>query len=188
MKINSNKVVLNQTESNAVKEAELDLCIFGYSSFHSLESEGLRRFAQTFVDLGAKKGQFDVSIGDGTLHGRNAVQSHCLKKADIVKERIRNALAEPISACAVALTTDIWTDGHRNLSYLDVHAFWITEQFEMKHCLLSVEHFGEDPHTADNILSKYTAIVEEYGLSDVSAPVVTDKGSNMVSGKFKWHL
>ena len=179
------KTALTEKEANAVKEAELDICVFGYQSFHSLESEGIRRFAQTFVDLGAKRGQFSVSIGDCTLFGRNAIQNLCLKKAEMAKEKIREGLSEPTAASAVALTTDIWTDGHRNLSYLDVHAFWITKDFKMKHCLLSVEHFGEEPHTAENVLLKYESITEQYSLTDSSVPVVTDKGSNMVSGKLK---
>ena len=75
----------------------------------------------------------------------------------------------------------MWTDNFRKLSYLDVHAFWVRKEFTLKHCLLAVEHFGTDSHTGDNILRHFKQITE-YGLISFSAPVVTNKGSNMVSG------
>ena len=100
------------------------ICTLGYQSFHSLESEGLRKYA--FVDLGAKRGRFEVSIHDGTLFGRNAVQHLCLSKAVVLQDKLKDNLYEPISASAVALTTDMCTDNYRKSSYLDVHAFWIT--------------------------------------------------------------
>ena len=58
---------LTKEELEAVKDSELAICALGYQSFHSLESEGLSKFAQTFVDLGAKRGRFEVSIKEGTL-------------------------------------------------------------------------------------------------------------------------
>ena len=47
---------------------------------------------------------------------------------------------------------------------------------------VAVEHFRTDSHTGVNILKHYQQITEEYGMISFSAPVVTDKGSNMVSG------
>ena len=99
-----------------------------------------------------------------------------------MQAKLRDSLHEPICSSAVALTTDMWTDNFRKLSYLDLHAFWVSNEFALKHCLLAVEHFGTDSHTGDNILRHFKQITEEYGLIGFSAPVVTDKGSNMVSG------
>ena len=118
----------------------------------------MSKFAQTFVDLGAKRGRFEVSIKEGTLLGRNSVQNHCLSKAKKMQSKLRDTLNGPISSSAVALTTDMWTDNFRKLSYLDVHAFWVTKEFKLKHCLLAVEHFGTDSHTGDNILKQYRRI------------------------------
>ena len=176
------KVKLSKEDTEAIKESQLAICSLGYQSFHSLESEGLRKFARTFVDMGAKRARFEVSIHDGTLFGRNAVLHLCLSKAVVLQDKLKDSLYEPISASAVALTTDMWTDNYRKLSYLDVHGFWITDEFKLDHSLLAVDHFGKDSHTGDNILKHYSRIVEEYGLISVSAPVVTDKGSNMVAG------
>ena len=175
-------IKLTKEEADSIKESQLAICTLGYQSFHSLESEGLRKFAQTFVDLGAKRGRFEVSITESTLFGRNAVQHYCLSKAATLQNKLKDALVEPISASAVALTTDMWTDSYRKLSYLDVHTFGITDDFKMEHSLLAVDHFGTDSHTGDNILEHYSRIVEEYGLVSVSSPVVKDKGSNMVAG------
>jgi hypothetical protein len=80
------KAKLSPVDIEAIKESELAICSLGYQSFHSLESEGLRQFAQTFVDLGAKRGRFDVSIKEGTMIGRRAIQRHCLAKAAKVQQ------------------------------------------------------------------------------------------------------
>ena len=96
-------VKLSKEDTEAIKESQLAICTLGYQSFHSLESEGLLKFAQTFVDLGAKRGRFEVSINNGTLFGRNAVQHHCLSKAVVLQNKLKDALFEPISASAVAL-------------------------------------------------------------------------------------
>ena len=60
------KFKLNKEELEAVKDSELAICALGYQSFHSLESERLSKFAQTFVNLGAKRGRFEVSIKEGS--------------------------------------------------------------------------------------------------------------------------
>ena len=99
-----------------------------------------------------------------------------------MQAKLRDTLNELICSSSIAITTDMWTDNFRKLSYLDVHAFWVSKEFTLKHCLLAVEHFGTDSHTGDNILRHFKQITEEYGLISFSAPVVTDKGSNMVSG------
>ena len=79
------KVKLSKEDTEAIKESKLAICTLGYQSFNSLESDGLRKFAQTFVDLGAKRGHFEVSIHDGALFGRNAVQHLCLSKAVVLQ-------------------------------------------------------------------------------------------------------
>ena len=138
---------------------------------------GSAKFAQTFVDFGPKKGGFEVCINDGTLFGRNAVQRHCLPKAVVLQNKLKDELFEP----PVALTTDVCTNNYCKLTYLDVQAFWIMDEFKLEPSLLAVDHFGTDSHTGGNILKHYSRIVEEYCLISASAPVITDKGSNMVA-------
>ena len=65
-----------------------------------------------------------------------------------MQDKLRDSLHEPICSSAVALTTVMWTDNFRKLSYLDVHAFWVSNEFALKHCLLAVEHFGPTPTRA----------------------------------------
>ena len=90
--VTKQKFKLTKEESEVIKDSELAICALGYQSFYSLESEGLFKFAQTFVDQGAKRGRSEVSIKDGTLLGRNAVQSHCLSKAKMMQAKLRDTL------------------------------------------------------------------------------------------------
>ena len=54
--ITRQKFKLTKDELETVKDSELAIYALSYQSFHSLESEGLSKFTQTFVDLGAKRG------------------------------------------------------------------------------------------------------------------------------------
>ena len=91
---------LTKEESEAIKDSELAICALGYQSFHSFESEGLSKFAQTFVDLGAKRCRFEVSVKDGTLLGRNAVQSHWLSRLRRCIQ-LRDTVNKPICSSSI---------------------------------------------------------------------------------------
>ena len=60
-------------------------------------------------------------------------------------------LVEPLEAESVAVTLDLWIFNYNNNSYLNVHAFWIDQSFQIKHQCLVNRHFGNKHHTAENI-------------------------------------
>ena len=61
------------------------------------------KFVQSFVNLGVKRGHFEVSIKEGTLLRRNSVQRHCLSRAKAIQVKLRDTLHEPICSPAVRL-------------------------------------------------------------------------------------
>jgi hypothetical protein len=54
------KPKFSQADSDLVKAKEIEFCADGYHSFRSAEHLGFESLLQTFVDLGAKNGKFDV--------------------------------------------------------------------------------------------------------------------------------
>lgn len=84
----------------------------------------------------------------GTSHLKRHVDA-CIPKK--VTSKIKDIISEPAASDCVSLTTDMWSDDYRKLSYIDVNAFWITKEFVMKNTLLGLKHFGSESHTAVNI-------------------------------------
>jgi hypothetical protein len=75
----------------------------------------------------------------------------------------------------------MYTDDYRKRSYLDVHAFYVSRDFQLHHVALAVHHFGTLSHTADNIS---VALLEQctfYNIDIDDTPVTTDHGSNIVA-------
>ena len=128
--LNKKTLKLNESEKVNIKNAQLQFCVRGYHSFNSLENDGLVTLLQTFANTAAKHGRFDVKH---TLYGRNTISSFCKEKVVEVKDSLRLKLQEPQEAESISVTLDLWTSNFNNKSYLDVHAFWIDDLFQLKH-------------------------------------------------------
>ena len=161
-----------------VKRKEVAYCIDGYQSFRSVEHAGLRDLLQTFADLGAKYGKFDVKE---VIFGRNVVTRETMRMSTELKARLKEVLTSPVADNTVALCLDLYTDDYRKKAYLDVHATWVTTEFTMQHTALAVRHFGTAAHTADNIAATISSILVEYGIPEDTTPVTTDHGANVVA-------
>ena len=132
---------------------------------------------QAFTDLGSKYGPFKV---EEILYGRISVHKHVKKLAKDVKEQVKDLCQGAIADGAIAITTDMYTDDFKKRSFLDVHCFFVDEEFQLQHKLLAVKPFGTTSHTGENIAKALDEVFEEYGLSKKDTPTVTDKGSNIV--------
>jgi hypothetical protein len=127
-----------------LRRREAEYCVDGYHSFRSVEHSGFRNMMQTFVDMGAKHGKFDVK---DVLFGRKAVSRETGKLASEVKNEIVRKLKDPVSDGTVSVTLDLYTDDYRKKAYLDVHAQWVDANFDVHHTALAVRHFGTAAHT-----------------------------------------
>ena len=67
------------------------------------------------------------------------------------------------------------------MSYLDAHAFWIDTNFELKHRILAVRHFGIERHTSENTANAVIAIFSEYNIDPCKVTATTDHGASMVA-------
>lgn len=171
------KISFSESEKKQILECEAKFVALGYHSFLSVENAGLQSLLQTFADLGAKHGTFKV---EEILYGRMSVQRHVKELAKDVKEKVKECCKDAIADGTIAITTDMYTDDFRKRSFLDVHCFFVDEEFQLQHKLLAVKPFGTASHTGVNIAKALNEVFEEYGLSKSDTPTVTDKGSNIV--------
>ena len=150
---------LSESETLAIKDAELQLCVRGYHSFNSLENDGLNTLIQTYVNIAEKYGVFEVK---DLLYSRNTISSFSREKAAEIKKSLMLTLVEPLEAESVAVSLDLWTSNYNNNSYLNVHAFWIDQSFQIKHQCLANRHFGTERHTVEqgfpNCVPRHTGV------------------------------
>ena len=176
--LNKKTLKLNESEKVNIKNAELQFCVRGYHSFNSLENDGLVTLLQTFANTAAKHGRFDVK---DALYGRNTISSFCKEKVVIVKDSLRLKRQEPKEAESISVTLDLWTSNFNNKSYIDVHAFWVDDLFQLKHQCLAVSHFGTERHTAENISKAVQAVLDNYNIDASRITATTDHGANVVA-------
>ena len=175
---NNKSIKLNDSERLEIKNAELEFCVRGSHSFNSLENDGLITLLQQLVNIAGKHGCFYVK---DVLYGRQTISSFCKEKAAEIKESLRCVLTEPQEAESLAVTLDLWTDDYKYMSYINVHAFWIDQSFEMKYHISAISHFGTERHTAGNIEQTVQKILSEYEIDASNVTATTDHGANVVS-------
>ena len=103
----------------------------------------------------------------------------------MIKETIKESIADPSKLLAVSFVTDLWSDNVVQRSYLDVTFFWIEEsgpdkrEWALKHAMYACKFFP-DTKTADHIQITLDRILTEAGLDAENVPCTTDKGPNMI--------
>lgn len=85
-----------------------------------------------------------------------------------------------VSASAISITTDMWTNSNNVQSFLSYTAHWLDKLYTVKHAVLQMKHFPKQ-HTAENILKALTEIptLWEINPSKIHA-IVRDNGRNIV--------
>ncbi len=110
----------------------------------------------------------------------------CQEKATTKREAIVAEIKEVIRSVNVGMTTDMWTDDYRKVSYMAITCHFKTADFKLKSNVLTTAMFPHDEaKTADNIrkeLQKQLVSVFKFDPSVMSKVVwVTDQGSNIVA-------
>jgi hypothetical protein len=142
--------------------------------FKAVEGTGFLELCQTFVDLGAKYGHFDVQKN---LPSRMSVSRHVDPMVNEVKECVKKELQD---AKFIALTSDGWTDDFRKISYITVTASYFNSKLELCSRILNTGEV-EERKTADVLGRIVAEVVEDYGFNIANVTIVTDNATNMVA-------
>ncbi len=114
------------------------------------------------------------------------ISRRCQEKATTKRKAIVAEIQEMIHSDNVGMTTDMWTDDYRKVSYMAITCHFIMADFKLKSNVLTTAMFPHDEaKTADNIrkeLQKQLVSVLKFDPSVMSKVVwVTDQGSNIVA-------
>ena len=64
-----------------------------------------------------------------------------------------------------AITSDLWTDGYKNVSYLTVTAHYVSADWELKTRVLSTKPMSCETKTAENITKHVENVLHSFDVS-----------------------
>lgn len=112
-----------------------------------------------------------------SLPSRTTIACQALNDAyDVIKRQLLHFL-EKTPANGV-ITFDSWTDSHKRIGYITFTYHFINDEWKMHSTVLKTTYF-EHPHTAVNIRTHITRLLDEYHLQDKNIIFVTDGGGNV---------
>ncbi|CAF1479470.1 unnamed protein product [Adineta steineri] len=147
-------------------------------SFSVVEDDGLRNVFQELISLGAKYGNFDVM---NIVRGGDTISRYTHSLADDYRFKLKEMLKEPFENEAVCISPDMWSDRHKQLSYLGVSCSFVDADYNYKLVDLSCRPYYETDHSGDNILLAIQKILEDFDLNDLlRLNFMIDRGPNLV--------
>jgi hypothetical protein len=185
------QVKLNHVEVNMIKNLTSAWLCHDMRSFTIVEDKGLRNLLQEFINLGrnvhlasvlrdisfhlvflpgARHGEFDVK---NALRGADVLSDHIFQLADQSRSKLRDVLRQPFEAGAICISPDLWSDSHRQISYLGLTATFVDDQFNFNSVELCCKPYTESDQSGGHLLSVSTALGRldargHYGRTDSS--------------------
>ncbi|CAF4892399.1 unnamed protein product [Rotaria sp. Silwood1] len=146
--------------------------------FSIVNDAGLRCLVQECISLGAKYGNIHV---DDILFSADTTSSQVAKLANEYRSIIRQKLIEPLSQHAVTICPDLWSDSHRQVSYLGISVCFTDENHQFFAYDLCCHPYTEVDKSAENIIIAIKKALEPFGITDLSQiNFVSDRGPNFV--------
>ncbi|CAM4571232.1 unnamed protein product [Leuciscus chuanchicus] len=182
------KSVPASVKSN-VTEKCVEFCCRDIRSFHTVAGRGFINLAQDLINVGAAYGRVSVYsvLPDPTTISRRCKETAASKRQALVKE-----ISEIMSDISVGMTTDMWTDDYRKISFLTITCHYITPDFLLRSRVLTTAMFPpEEAKTGGNIrreLQRLLVSVLGFDACVMNKVVwVTDQGSNMIAALAPYH-
>ena len=86
------------------------------------------------------------------LRGTDVTAAHISSLAVQHRSRISKELIEPLENDAITFCPDMWSDPVRRISYLELTATFVNNEFEYRSYDLCCSPFEEEYKTAENII------------------------------------
>ena len=119
------KNVASQAKSE-VLNAAVSVVVKDLRPFSVFEGRGMKEFAQTLIDIGAKHGKVAI---DDVLSFRNTIASKVRSTASTQKSNLLSLLKMPVQDnCGFGVTADLWTDNYKKLTYLSSTVHWLENE------------------------------------------------------------
>jgi len=147
--------------------------------------DGFVALAQALISVGVKYGQ--VSAKDMLPHPSTVSRKIADVAADVKQKTVMPEILNCLNKWGGGITTDMWTESYRQVSYITVTVHYITDEWKLVDRVIATREFDPDlRHTAVNIQQVITAILTEFGIDSSKAVFVTDRGANVLAAMKDW--
>lgn len=166
-----------------VTEKCVDFCCEDIRPFRTVAGPGFTKLAQELINIGATHGRLSA---EKVLPDPTTISRRCLDMAATQREKLVAEIKEVLCSVNVGMTTDMWTDDYRKVSYMAITCHFVTPDYQLKSNVLTTAMFpSEEAKTAVNIrteLQQQLVSVLGFEASVMNKVVwVTDQGSNIVA-------
>ena len=166
----------------ALTEKCVGFCCKDIRPFYVVSGQGFQELAQELVNIGATYGRVSAQ---SILPHHSTVSKACIVKAEEKREVLVQTLKDALKNGDVGMSTDMWTDDYKKISYIAITCHYVTDDFALVGKTLTTAMFPiEDAKTGKNIRREISRLlVNKFGLdpSSLNRIVwVTDEGSNII--------
>ena len=113
------------------------------------------------------------------LPAATTVRRRIAAKSESARQHLTETFAKLPADTTYALTTDMWTDSHKQRAYITITIHYINDKWMLDSKVLTTREFTEQK-TGTNIRNKLAHILDEFGLNIGQCIFTTDRGSNIV--------
>ncbi|CAL9694246.1 unnamed protein product [Knipowitschia caucasica] len=171
-----------QRLKQAITDKCVDFCTKDLRPFYTVSGEGFQALAQELINIGASYGRIAAS---SVLPHHGTISKACLEKAEMKREQLVSELKQTLASGDIGMSTDMWTDDYRKMSYIAITCQFINSDFLLVGKTLTTAVFpAEDAKTGKNIRRELLRLlINKFGLelSSLKNIVwVTDQGSNII--------
>lgn len=159
----------------------VNFCSKDIRPFNIVNGEGFEELAQELINVEAVCGRVPVN---SVIPRHVTIAKRCTDMAEEKMEALVQKLKTLLKNGTVAMTTDMWTEDYRKISYLTITCHFISEDMELVNKTLTTTMFPlEEAKTGENIRREILKLlVTKFGLdaSSLSKIVwVSDEGANI---------
>jgi len=126
--------------------------------FETVAGDGFVALAQALISVGVKYGQ--VSAKDMLPHPSTVSRKIADVAANVKQNMVMPEILNCLNKWGGGITTDMWTESYRQLSYITVTVHYITAEWKLVERVIATREFDPDlRHTAVNIQEVVTNIL-----------------------------
>lgn len=125
---------VNPKDLEQMKYLEAKFVSGTISSFLLVENQHFMNLLQFCIELGAKYGALDIAA---VAFSRQVIKNVISESVAEIKSKIKELFK---SDCSFCLTADIWTDSVNHNSFMDITAFYLDENFDLRHVLIAFRY------------------------------------------------
>lgn len=141
----------------------VSFCCTDIRPFNIVNGEGFKELEQELINVGAVYGRVPVN---SVIARHVTIAKRCTDMAEEKREALVQKLKTLLKDGTVAMTTGMWTEDYRKISYLTITCHFISKDMELVNKTLTTTMFPlEEAKTGENIRRKILELlVTEFGL------------------------